>query len=120
MAVTTYSRLADQQQVAATAAAVITNAASHNTVVQHISLHNSDDTLPYTVTLYRVPDNAGSVGTAAAANRVLGPLTLQPRETFNLAVLWVLKDTNDTIQAVASTAAKINFSADGQDVDNSS
>ena len=115
MATTTAKRLADSQQLTASAAAVVTNAAVHDTIITHITLYNPNDDRGYLVTLWRVPDSGGAVGTAADANEVL-EVTVDRHETKNIPVYWVLEDTNDTLQGKAETNAKINISVDGYDI----
>jgi hypothetical protein len=67
------------------------------------------------VTLYLVPDNASSVGTAGATNQIF----LQSVDAYDTVLLgredlgWWMNDTNDTLQAVAGTAAKVNVFVHG-------
>ncbi len=107
-------RLADSQYVSNSAAAVVTNAASTKTQVKTITLFNSNTTTE-TVKIYRVPDSAGSVGTAAVANQIyeLAITTLQTVMIEVLGLGWILSDTNDTIQMVTTTASKVVVCVDG-------
>lgn len=56
-------RLADPQQLDDTAAAIYANPASTKTYIKLLWLYNTNAT-PETVTIYYVPDSAGSLGTA--------------------------------------------------------
>lgn len=109
-----YTRLADTQYISDSAAAIVTNAVGKKTYIKTITIHNTHSAA-IAVTLYRVPDSTGSVGTASAANQVWKQ-TVGIEETVILEFFppgWVLSDTNDTIQAVAGTASKVTISVDG-------
>lgn len=107
-------RLADSQYVGSSAAAVVTNAASTKTQIKTIVLFNQNTTTE-TVKIYRVPDNAGAVGTAGVANQIY-QLDITTKQTVMIEVLglgWVLSDTNDTIQMETTTASKVVVAVDG-------
>lgn len=98
--------------IADAAGALVTNAAT--TYIRLIIIHNANTTSE-TVTLYRVPDNAGAVGAAAETNAFWED-TLLPKETvtFEFAAQGLkLSDVNDTIQGVTTTASKVTFQAEG-------
>lgn len=110
-----YDRLTEITTVAASsAAAVYTNAASTTAYIRLITMHNTNSSAE-TVLIYNVPDSSGSVGTAAAANRIYKQ-TISADDTVTWAFDvpgMVLKSTNDTIQAVTSTAAKVTIQVFG-------
>jgi hypothetical protein len=86
-----------------------TNPASTKTFVRGAIFHNTNTTSEI-VTINVVPDSAGSVGTAAAANRIVKS-TLLPDETqfFEFPYGIVLLDVNDTIQGFTTTAGKVTY-----------
>ena len=105
-----YARLAEITALPNSAGSVYTNPASTSSYVKLIQLHNTS-TVNEIVSLYNVPDAAGTVGTASTANRFFN-YTMAPNETIQVEYNspgLVLKDENDTIQAAASTAAKVNI-----------
>jgi len=111
-----YKRLADTQQLGTSAATIVANPSGYTTFVKLITLHClSSASANETVKIYRVPDSAGSVGTAGTANQI-AEIELEPGETqtifFDPPGL-VLEDTNDTIQMSTTTAATVNVSVDG-------
>lgn len=94
------ARLANIQQIASSAGALITNPASTKTWIRGIVLHNTSASTAITVTLFNVPDSTGSVGTAAASNQFFTK-ELAIGETVYIDFPGpgiVLEDTNDTIQ----------------------
>jgi hypothetical protein len=103
------TRLVDIQYVATTAGAIYTNAASTKTYIKSFVLFNGN-TVSETVKLYNVPDSTGSVGTAGAANQ-FAEIVLGSLETlmFDLPYPITVIDTNDTIQAVTTTADKVTI-----------
>ena len=100
-------RLADIQEIAAAAAALITNASGDKTWIRGILIHNGNAGAE-TVKLYNVPDSTGSVGTAADANKFFEEAipTLENRYIDLPGPGILLTDTNDTIQGVTTTATK--------------
>jgi hypothetical protein len=107
-------KLADIQYVASSAGSIYANPASTKTFVSGLTLFNSNTTAE-TVKLYNVPDSTGSLGTAALANQFL-EISLAALETFVLEFPSdgiVLTDTNDSIQAVTTTASKVTVMIHG-------
>lgn len=98
-------------QVATTAGAIYTNDSGETAFITSILIHNTNTTAE-TVIIYRVPNSAASVGTAAASD-ILYKVSVQPNETLMLAQdtgpLTLLDGTNDTIQAVTDTVSKVNM-----------
>jgi len=95
-------------RIAATAAAHVTAGADETLHVNGILLHNSHSA-SLTVTLYCVPDDNGSAGTASGANQFYKK-TLTTLQTVVINDLnFYLKDEGDSIQAVAGTANLVNI-----------
>jgi hypothetical protein len=91
---------------------IYANPAATKTFIYAISLHNTHSSA-VEVTLYKVPDNAAAVGTAAAGNQIF-KRSLAAYETFPLNdVTHILGDTNDSLQAVADVDAKVTINLDG-------
>ena len=108
------ARLTEITTVASSAGSVFANPASTTTYVRLIVLHNTNSTAE-TVAVWNVPDNAGSAGTAADANRVLY-LSLAAADTVLFEFPGpglVLEDENDTIQAATTTASKVTIQIHG-------
>jgi hypothetical protein len=98
----------DAAYIASTAGAIYTNAASETSFIKSIVIHNTNTTTE-TVKIYVVPDSAGSVGTAAVSNLIYN-LDIVANDTVHLEFPGpgiVLKGTNDTVQAVTTTASKV-------------
>jgi len=107
-------RLADSQYVSNSASVIVTNAVSIKTQVKTITLFNNNTTTE-TVKIYRVPDSAGSVGTAGVSNQIY-QLDVTTKQTVLIEILglgWILSDTNDTIQMETTTASKVVVCVDG-------
>jgi hypothetical protein len=107
-------RLADITTLGSTAAAICTNASGQKTFVKGYELHNTNTTAE-TVKLFKVPDSAGTVGTAADGNRFLN-IALAPNETLIYVPPGyghILSDANDTIQGQSTTASKVTVSLFG-------
>ena len=102
-----FTRLADIQYVASSAGSIYSNPASTKTYIKSFVLFNGNTTAE-TVKLYTVPDSAGSVGTAGVSNQ-FAELVLGVAETlmFDLPYPITIIDTNDSIQAVTTTASKV-------------
>lgn len=100
-------------QLTDSAAAVVTNATGHKTKIGVISLHNTDSS-SRVVTFHDVPNNAGEVGTAADAN-IIAKLTIPATDSALVCPDWILDGTNDTIQALADVASKVNIAISGLD-----
>jgi len=110
----TYAQLTPITTIASSAGAVYTNPSSKTSYIRGIIIHNTNTTAE-TVVLYNVPDNSGSVGTAAATNQfyktdVAADTTVIIE--FPVPGL-VLSDTNDTIQATTTTASKVTIQISG-------
>ena len=95
-----------------TAEAIYTNAASTTTFIGSIYLHNSHSGT-VEVTLYCVPDSAGSAGTAAAGNEFFKQTLAVDEDVVINDHCFILGDTGDTIQAVAGTANVVNIFLSG-------
>ena len=88
------------------------NPAATTTFITSIILHNTHSSA-LSVTLYRVPDVATAVGTAAAGNQ-FWTRSMPAYETYVINdCTMILGDTNDTIQAVCGTASKVAMFMDG-------
>lgn len=101
-------KLADIQSLPATAGSIYSNPASTKTFISGFTLFNSNTTAE-TVKLYNVPDSSGSVGTAAAANQ-FAEVVLAAKEMFIYEAPSdgiVLQDTNDSVQAVSTSASVV-------------
>ena len=98
--------------ISSTTETIYANAAATTTFIPSIYLHNTH-TVAVTVTLYCVPDNVGSVGTASTANQFFSESLAAGKEYCINDHLFILGDTNDTIQAVASVDAKVNIFISG-------
>jgi hypothetical protein len=110
----TRGKLADIQTIPSTVGSVYSNPSSTKTFVFGVTLFNSNTTAE-TVKLYMVPDSGGSLGTAAVTNQFL-EVSLASLETFVFEVPddgIVLSDTNDSIQAVTTTASKVTIQIHG-------
>lgn len=112
----THGKLTDIQYVAATAGSIYANPASSKSYIRSIILHNTNTT-PETVELYNVPDSTAALGTAGTANQFFKK-DVSANETLfvDLEYPIVLTDTNDSIQAVTTTASKVTVQVLG-DVD---
>ena len=92
----------------ASTATYYTVPATARTIVKEMTVVNTDTTNPYNFTLYIVP----SGGTASDSNVEFKTVTLQPLETRIFSRTCVMEPSS-TIQALASSASKIAFSASG-------
>jgi hypothetical protein len=107
-------KLADIQYVASSAGSIYTNAAATKTFIAGFTLFNGNTTAE-TVKLYYVPDSGGSLGTASVSNQFL-EISMASLETFVFEAPSdgiVLTDTNDSIQAVTTTASKVTVMIHG-------
>jgi hypothetical protein len=105
------AKLADAQQVASSAGALITNAASTKTWIRGIVLHNTSASTAITVKLYNVPDSGGAVGTAAASNQFFEKeIAIAGTHYIDLpGPGFVLSDTNDTIQGEDGVGSTVSI-----------
>jgi hypothetical protein len=110
------AKLGDIAYVGSTAASIYANAASTITLVVGISLHNTNTTAEV-VQVYNVPDSGGSLGTAGNGNRFL-KVTLQADESLFVEIPYgiILTDTNDSLQAVTTTASKVTVMVHGDKI----
>jgi hypothetical protein len=110
----TRGKLADIQYVSSTAGSVYANPSSTKTFIAGFTLFNGNTTAE-TVKLYNVPDSGGSLGTAGVSNQFL-EISLASLETFIFTAPndgIALSDTNDSIQAVTTTASKVTIQIHG-------
>jgi hypothetical protein len=106
----TRGKLTNIQTIPSTVGAVYTNAASTKTFIKGIEVFNSN-TINETVKIHSVPNSTGSVGTAGDTNQII-EIVLSPKEKFIYESPGdgrVLDGTNDTIQAVTTTASKVTI-----------
>jgi hypothetical protein len=61
------------------------------------------------LTVYAVPNNAGSVGTPGNVNMIVNALPIPAGETVSLDQEKLVLDPNDTIVAVSSQASTLTF-----------
>ena len=113
----TYTRFTDLGvQAGSSAASVYTrnNSNSPTDFVRTIVLHNTNSTSE-TVNVWAVPDNAGSAGTAADANRIFS-ITLIAGETnivdFPAPGIPLLY-AGESIQVASTTASKVSVLVTG-------
>lgn len=93
----------------ASAQTLFTNPASTKTIITSIIVANNN-AAAQAITLSKVPNSGGSVGTEAQANRFV------PGKSIPANDVWqpdppprvILEDTNDTIQAFAGVANDVN------------
>ena len=101
------TKLADIAFIAAAVGSIYANPAATKTVVQGLILHNTNNTTE-TVQVHVVPDSAGALGAAAAGNRILNiALTANDTLMVDFPYALTLTDTNDSLQAVTTTADKV-------------
>ena len=109
-----YSQLTPITTIASSVGAVYTNPSSKTSYIRSIVIHNTNTTAE-TVALHNVPDNSGSVGTAAATNQFYK--TSVAADTTIIIEFPVpgisLSDVNDTIQASTTTASKVTIQISG-------
>lgn len=109
-----YARLTEITTISDSAAAVCTNPSGTVSYIRQVFLHNTH-TAAITVNLYVVPDNAGSVGTAADANQIYEQsIASNETQIIDFGVPGItLRDENETLQAVAGTASKVTIIVEG-------
>jgi hypothetical protein len=109
-----HGKLADIQTIPSTVGSIYSNPASTESFISGFTLFNANTTAEV-VRLYQVPDSGGSLGTAGETNQFL-EISLASKETFVFEAPGdgiVLSDTNDSIQAVTSTALKVTIQIHG-------
>lgn len=101
--------ITDTGTVASSAGALVTVASSIAEEFLTASFTNNNTTTE-TLKLYLVPNSTGSLGTAAATNCILTK-ALAADETYihNIGAPIMLSATNDSIQAVTTTASKVVY-----------
>lgn len=101
------TKLADIAYIASSAGSIYSNPASTKTYIRGFVLHNTN-TSSETIQIYNVPDSASALGTAGNGNKFL-KVILSADETLFVEMPYpvVLTDTNDSIQAVTTTASKV-------------
>ena len=91
---------------------IVTNATNTDTFITNIILHNSH-TEAITVTLCHVEDNVNAVGTDSVTSEFFQQSIAASDTVFLSAkggdAIIILEDTNDTLQAYASIADKVNI-----------
>lgn len=105
-----HGKLADITTLPSTVGSVYANPAATKTFMAGFTIFNSGASTE-TVRFYCVPDSSGSLGTAAATKQFL-EISLASKETFIYEAPGdgiVLTDTNDSIQAVTTTAGTVTF-----------
>jgi hypothetical protein len=102
--------LCPSTQITNAAATYITAAAALKTVITRARVTNSDASVAYTFTLYRVP----SGGSALAGNILVNARSVPVGGSDLVPELnGMVLNAGDTIQALASTTLKLNFTASG-------
>jgi len=102
-------KLADPQQIAATPGSVYANPVSTKTYLRGFIAHNTNTTAE-SVRFYVVPDAAGALGTASAANRIVN-YSIPANDTLLVSFEYpiILTDTNDAVFAETTTAARVTL-----------
>jgi len=105
-----YSRLKEMATIASSAASVYTDPTATKSYVRLIILHNTNSTAEV-VQLYNVPDSGGSLGTAGVTNNFYyESIAANATSIIDLGTPGlILQDTNDSIQAITTTASKVTI-----------
>lgn len=108
------TRLLDQTLITvASAVNIVTNPSGKKTVVLTVRVQNIGTT-PVTISLFRVPDNAGVLGTLIESSHLLPyPIILQPNKGDWFEDKIILEDANDALWIKCSVANAITISVDG-------
>ena len=102
--------LCPETQITGSAVTYITGAASQMTTITRARMTNSDTATAYTFTVYRV----ASGGSAGSTNILINARSIAPGGSDLCPELnGMTLNAGDTIQALASTTAKLNFTASG-------
>ena len=97
-------------QIPSSAGAIVTNNLSGRTTYINSIVLTNTHTAAVTVNLYVVPNSAGSVGTAATANKILNTYSLAVNKTVPINDLIIIMDgTNDTLQADCTVNNVVNI-----------
>jgi hypothetical protein len=107
------TRLTQMVVVPTSVGSIYANPASTKTFVRGLLIHNTNTTTE-TVTIHWVPDSSGSLGTAAAANRIFS-LSIVTLDTVIIEIPFslVMLTTNESIQAATTTASKVYMAVFG-------
>lgn len=106
-----FKRMLASTFISNTTATIITNGANERNTIREFIAHNITSS-PVELKIYRIPDVAAAVGTAAPVNRFTTEL-IAAKGTRKIRAEITQEDTNDTIAARAATASAIVMSADG-------
>ena len=98
--------------VSDTAEALVTVGANETVFVTEISIFNAHSR-DVTLTVYRVPNNAGSVGTPGDATNRQYVETITTLDNIQLKPQWTLDQEGDTIQMKGSVADKLIVTISG-------
>ena len=98
--------------VAASATQTITGtvvASNKNVYIRGLLIYNTSTSATQVCEIHVVPNSGGSVGSAAAANKI-GRLSLSPSDTafFEFPYPLTLTDTNDCIRVVNGSGSTVN------------
>ena len=96
------------------AAAIFSNPVNKKSYIKGIVIHNGHSSSE-DVFIYRVPDNAGAVGTAATTNEIFNQ-TLSAGQDYYLEFPdrgLILEDENDTIQGKTDTVSVVTIQITG-------
>ena len=108
------AKLSEIDYIASTAGSVYTNPAATTTYVKTLLIHNTNTTTE-AIVINRVPNSGGSLGTAAASNRMYN-FNLVANDTIELKFEGpgqILTAQNDAIFAVTTTASKVTITVMG-------
>jgi hypothetical protein len=99
-------------QLSSTIASIFT--ATQSTYVKTILFHNTN-TETETVIVSLVNNNGGSLGTSAESDNILS-ISLTTGNTFEFSPSYplLLNSNNDSIQAISTTASKVNYIVSGE------
>ncbi len=87
---------------------IYTNPASTKSIITSIVITNTNASIR-PITMSKVPNSSGSVGTEALANRFLSTHSVQVNGEASIQCHIVLENTNDTIQAFSNLSGAINI-----------
>ena len=108
------TRLLDQSLITSNSGVnIVTNPSGKKTVVLTIRVQNTGGS-SVNVSLFRVPDSSGSLGTLNETNHLLPyPITLPPNKGNVFEDKIILEDTNDALWIKCSEANVVTISIDG-------
>lgn len=105
-----YGKLQDITTLPSSAGAVYTNPASTKTYIRQIIIHNAN-TATEAVSLWNVPDSAGSLGSSGLTNKIYKQ-NLVADETVFIDFVGpglTLDQTNEAIFGLATTSSKVTI-----------